>query len=147
MSFQIVAAVYCKECKPYVVVSTIGTSSLKYPLNIYGVTFNKKYLLSCVNNLMMTYVCVFVLQTFPVPADDAGDESAAAGRLPQTEPPTTTGLYHAVHGPATAIDEGTCRASRHSTTHRTTTHRTTPTYASTELVSKVSTYLPLSYQS
>ncbi len=42
MSFQIVAAVYCKEYKPYVVVSTIGTSSLKYPLNIYGVTFNLK---------------------------------------------------------------------------------------------------------
>ncbi len=42
MSFQIVAAVYGKKCKPYVVVSTIGTSSLKYPLNIYGVTFNLK---------------------------------------------------------------------------------------------------------
>ncbi len=42
MSFQIVAAVYCKESKPYVVVSTIDTYSLKYPLNIYGVTFNLK---------------------------------------------------------------------------------------------------------
>ncbi len=42
MSFLIVAAVYCNKCKPYVVVSTIGTSSLKYPLNIYGVTFNLK---------------------------------------------------------------------------------------------------------
>ncbi len=40
MTFQIVAAVYFKECKPYVVVSNIGTSGLKYPLNIYGVTFN-----------------------------------------------------------------------------------------------------------
>ncbi len=34
MSFQILAAVFCKECKLYVVVSTIGTSGPKYPLNI-----------------------------------------------------------------------------------------------------------------
>ncbi len=42
MSFQIVIAVYYKEYKPYLVVSTIGTSSLKYPLTIFGVTFNLK---------------------------------------------------------------------------------------------------------
>ncbi len=45
MSFKIVAAVYCKECKAYLLCGSViywYFQSKIYPLNIYGVTFNLK---------------------------------------------------------------------------------------------------------